>query len=364
MKDEYMLRPILILKRFISSISISSFTHNRNTAGSGAQNPLGATILKNAHEPLTIFTYDNSNQVVHPTVIDFYTEHSIPRWGGYRFWMVITPYPYSNDAMENPCIYASDDGINWLVPRGITNPINRANGGWKTGFNNDPDMVYDPDSNEIRVYFRFASKKELKVNMIRIASDLTISEPVTIMYQSPWTQSENTHRSLCIWRESSQRWHMWGGGGAEKAPHNIYYRFSEDGIRWGPPKICLNEKGNDPFHEIGYSNWHFSCKPNHKKKRVEFLCYAFPIPPNDKAGIFYAECEMSTPFLIKMPITEPILLPSKSGWDSGQLYRPAFCIDCNDITYYRIWYSAESKKGVWKLGYTGGYIPLGIDKDI
>ena len=319
-------------------------------------NPSNTTILQNARKPLIIPTYDKSNQVVHPSVIDFYTEHGLQQWGGYRFWMVATPYPYSNDFYENPCVYTSSDGVNWFVPHKIINPIDQAPGGLKMGFNNDPDMIYDPDADEIRVYFRFASRSHLKVKMVRVRANLTVSRPITVISQSPWTQSENTHRSLCIWRESSHQWHMWGGGGTEAPPHNIYYRFSRDGIHWEPPKKCVNDNGNDPFQDIGYTNWHFSCKPNYQKKRIEFLSYANPTISNSKGGLFYAECSMTTPFLIRTPIVEPILLPSERNWDNGTLYRATFCLDGSVNNYYRVWYSARSERGTWKLGYTGGYI--------
>ena len=217
-------------------------------------------------------------------------------------------------------------------------------------------MIYNPDSNEIWVYFRFASREQLDVKLIKIADDLTISEPITVISQSPWTQSDNTHRSLCIWRESAQRWHMWGGGGAETPPHNIYYRFSRDGIHWGSPERCVNDNGNDPFLDFGYTNWHFSCKPNYRKKKIEFLSYARPISQEGEGGLFYAECDMDSLSLIRTPIIEPLLLPSENNWDDGNLYRACFCTTGNENTYYRIWYSAVSRKGVWKLGYTGGYI--------
>jgi coenzyme F420-reducing hydrogenase beta subunit len=319
-----------------------------------------ATVLENAAEPLNIPTYDGSNQVVHPSVIDFLEEYGLPQWGGYRFWMVITPYPYANDTYENPSVYTSNDGITWVVPPHIINPVNNAPGGWERGFNNDPDMVYDPDLDEIRVYFRFASTDQLKVKLIKIKKDYSISEPITVMSQSPWDQSDNTHRSLCIWRESSHRWHMWGGGGTKIPPYNIYYRFSEDGIHWNLLERCVNEEGIDPIQALGYSNWHISCKPNNRENRIEFLSFANPISSKGKGVILYAECNMKNPTLIRTPLTDPILLPSKRGWDNGTLYRCSFSIsEIGNSYHYRIWYSAASKKNIWKLGLTDGCIGTG-----
>src|SRR5699024_8293928 len=65
---------------------------------------------------LDIPTYEGSGKAVHPSVHAF----RIP-WNGYRFWMAFTPYP--NTQHENPSIVASGDGVNWVVPSGLTNPI-------------------------------------------------------------------------------------------------------------------------------------------------------------------------------------------------------------------------------------------------
>ncbi len=39
--------------------------------------------------------------------------------------MVATPYPGQNAAYENPSIFASNDGVNWSPPKGVSNPIAR-----------------------------------------------------------------------------------------------------------------------------------------------------------------------------------------------------------------------------------------------
>lgn len=58
-------------------------------------------ILPNAPTYLDTLTYDRSGQVVHPSLIDFWLEFGLPSWGGYRFWMAITPYPFGNNQYKN-----------------------------------------------------------------------------------------------------------------------------------------------------------------------------------------------------------------------------------------------------------------------
>ena len=86
----------------------------------------------NTHTPLTTPTYDASGEATHPGVYDAGTGQT---WNGYRYWMVMTPYPNSDATKENPSILASADGTTWVVPAGLTNPIASPN----------PVQCSDPD---------------------------------------------------------------------------------------------------------------------------------------------------------------------------------------------------------------------------
>lgn len=100
-------------------------------------------------------TYDGSGDVTHPSVVDMGTA-----WNGYRWWLADTPYPGYNDDYENPCIYGSNDRINWEVPAGLTNPIDPWPGGEDgrpaTAFNSDVELVWDPDGERMICFWRDA----------------------------------------------------------------------------------------------------------------------------------------------------------------------------------------------------------------
>ena len=49
-------------------------------------------------KPVPLRTYDRFNQCTHPDVIEFKT----------KLLMVVTPYPYSDEHYENPCVYYKD----------------------------------------------------------------------------------------------------------------------------------------------------------------------------------------------------------------------------------------------------------------
>jgi hypothetical protein len=327
-------------------------------------------LIHNAKSPLQIPTYDGSGQAVHPSVIDFQNEYGLDSWGGYRYWMVLTPFPYSQDRFENPSLFASHDGCTWIVPPEISNPLDRASGGWDKGFLNDPDMIYNPDTNQLWIYYRFANSDMLKMLLIKVNPDMTMTRPFTLMEQSPWSQNDNRTRSFCVWREVSDRWHMWGCGGRGKQPLNTYYFFSRDGICWKEPQRVVNEEGLDPFQAIGLSNWHMSGKPNIKERRIEFLVYSAVNNPIQrrlfpaKNPVVYAECSMDSPTLFRTPIGVPVLQSSKGSWDNGHLYRCSFRIIDNGTGYrYGIWYSAKGSDGKWQLGYTEGFIGTSYSKE-
>ena len=101
--------------------------------------------LMNAASPQTIPTYDGTNQPTHPSVVKFDQP-----WNGYTYWMAMTPYPYNDGSYENPSIVVSNDGENWIVHSGLTNPLV---GTPNPGHNCDADLVYVPEFNELRIYY-------------------------------------------------------------------------------------------------------------------------------------------------------------------------------------------------------------------
>jgi len=318
------------------------------------------SILRNADAHLKVCIFGNDDQVVHPSVIDFKSEHGMDTWNGYRYWMAITPYPYGKSGEENPCLCASNDGLNWKVPHNVINPLDTAKGGWTDGFHSDPDMIYNPDDDELWIYYRFLTNQRYVMKLIRITPDMRVTHPECVMDytmgqpgQSPW-QRGNELRSMAIWRESSNQWHMWAGVGrrwgiaGNNKPCSTIYLSSNDGICWSEPEVCLNGNSVDPFQELGYSHWHISAKPNHENRKIEFLCFC-DNTGGGKNGLLYAECEMDDPTCITCPSGRPVLEPSDLGWDNGTLYRSSFVREKRGSeSVFRVWYSASSRKKFWQ----------------
>lgn len=104
----------------------------------------------NAPEPIGLTTYVGNNQIVHPKVLYFPN-----KFGGYKYWMAYTPYPFANDSYENPCVACSNDGYNWKNIDG--NPLDDPAG---DGYNSDTHLVYVEATGTLELWYRYVSNYE------------------------------------------------------------------------------------------------------------------------------------------------------------------------------------------------------------
>ena len=113
-------------------------------------------------------------------------------WNGYKYWMAHTPYPGGNDDHEDPNIVASHDGITWVVPAGLTNPIDDADG--TPEYNSDVDLKMGPNDT-MYLFFRWYANTgnggtEERLKYSTSTDGVTWSAPVTFM------QNDHTVRRL------------------------------------------------------------------------------------------------------------------------------------------------------------------------
>ncbi len=94
---------------------------------------------------LRIPTYDGLFQAVHPDIVFFKNG-----FNGYPFYLVVTPYPYSNRRYENPCILVSEDGINFQESVPGINPLVQPP---PYGYNDDPDMLFITEQKKFNIYY-------------------------------------------------------------------------------------------------------------------------------------------------------------------------------------------------------------------
>jgi hypothetical protein len=187
--------------------------------------------------PLTLETYDRSGQTVHP---DFVTTG--PEWTHASDYLFITPYPNGNAQLENPSVYESLDFLNWSAPGGVSNPIAAP----QEGYFSDPDALFEPDRNELWLYFRQVTQ----ANVVRLTTSrdgVTWTTPVEVA-RAPNHQLI----SPSVVRRGPNEWLMWavnGNVGCTGADATVELRRSMNGTVWSNAEpVALSQPGVFPWH--------------------------------------------------------------------------------------------------------------------
>lgn len=199
--------------------------------------------------PIDFDTYDNSHQVVHPSAVSFPSG-----WHGQRYWLALTPYPNSDSRVENPSLFGSATGDQWSAPPGVSNPLVRTS----RGYLSDPDLVFDPTANELRLYYREVVETHHKhgrakheadnVYMTRSGDGITWSNPL------PLTSDRGRFMvSPAVARRTEGDWKMWavdaGRRGCDSHQTSVVLRQSEDGLVWSPAtRVSLIQPGYLAWH--------------------------------------------------------------------------------------------------------------------
>ena len=181
-----------------------------STRRKGANPALPATPGAAPYDYLTTCTtptYDGSGNVTHPSVVDMGR-----KWNGYRWWLVDTPYPNTDDDFENPSIWGSNDRVTWEVPAGLTNPIDPWPGGETgrsaTAFNSDPELVWDAAGQRMVAYWRDADST-LPASIDFYAATSTNGHTWTHTGVLLTIDAGAAWRSPGIARVSDDDWRMW-----------------------------------------------------------------------------------------------------------------------------------------------------------
>ena len=128
------------------------------------------------NSPTTWVTPDATGVIVHPSVLYF-----PDGWNGSRWWAAATPYFATNSAVENPCIYVSEDGLAWTPPAGVTNPLVPMPSG--AGYNSDTHLVEKDGT--LYLFFREYQPSDPepceRIKLTTSADGATWSAPVTVM---------------------------------------------------------------------------------------------------------------------------------------------------------------------------------------
>lgn len=154
-----------------------------------------------------------SAHILHPSVV-FVPEG----WNGYRYWAVHTPYPDGDSEYENPCVYASHDGVNWRTPPGLSNPVEPSPPGLT--YNSDTHLYLVPDRSRLILLFR-ARGSGLNTLKIKESGDGVRWSPTITIWQGS-TASQNDMASPSLWWDPATRlWTMIGHNLDGVAPYPV-----------------------------------------------------------------------------------------------------------------------------------------------
>lgn len=290
---------------------------------------------------MSIPTYDGSGQSVHPDVVAFGSA-----WHGARYWLTMTPYPKSDQHLENPSILASDDGESVRVPGGVANPVIKAPGKRKD-YNSDPELVYEPQSDQLVLFHRFV---EAKTNTIHVA---TSHDGVTWTHlRAPFWERAHNLVSPTVAPRAAAPARMWyvsaGKAGCDARSTTVMLRTATDttgrvvDTKWaGATRTDLSIPG--------YNIWHIKARWIPEKTEYWMLISAFPVNGDGckTDDLFFAR---STDGQHWTAYAQPVLRHQDRAWTAATVYRSSFLYDAaNDVL--ELWISGRGTDGTWGMGH-------------
>ena len=288
---------------------------------------------------LTVPTYERSGEVVHPDVVEFPNA-----WNGRKYWFTVTPYPKNDALLENPSILMSHDGQELETPAGLSNPIVPHSGGVKD-YNSDPELVYDPASQQMLLFYRFVDKK---TNTIYVTSSKDgvhwQAEPKVF-----WVRAHAAVSPTVTPQIGPTRPTMWyidtGKPGCHAKSSRVMVRYSANGRLtggdWTKP-VATDLK------QPGYVVWHMKVRYIESKGEYWALYAAFPEGPVgcDIDDLFFAR---STDGVHWQTFPQPLIRHEDRAWTGAAVYRSTFLYD-TDSDQLRVWFSARGTDAKWRLG--------------
>lgn len=273
--------------------------------------------------PLTTPTYDGSGQTTHPSVI--YIKEGL---SGYKYWMAHTPYAGADTELENPSIIASNDGITWETPAGITNPIVPSPAG--ADFNNDPCLVMGLDG-KLWMYHGGT----IGIFALNSVDGITWSAPITINSGGGPLSPINISLSVII---DGDGYATFGVNSTTKTMYRVLHTLPTSGYG-SVDAVTIN---NMP---AGKQMWHMEVRKYYEEYHL-FACLS-EIPTNSSnTDLYFGTSQDGLTFTLS---DFPLSARMTGTWTESRVYKSS-AILLND-TCYAIWLAGEASN-VWRVGYS------------
>lgn len=286
----------------------------------------------NAKSRLKIVSSYGDNQGTHPKVL--YFENG---WNGYKYWMVYSPYPFSDDSKENPHIKVSNDLIHFTEPEGFKNPLSDTPSDYENMviYNSDPHIVYNDDEDILECYFR-------RVDDVK---DEVIVYKMTTKDGVHWTDKEEVLKdkrsihdyvSFAIIYDNGlyRMWYI-------NKNNTLTYEESTDGYNYKNRKVI-----NLKYENSNLKTWHLDVIKTDIGYEMITVAYESWVGRNSMNLYYSSSSDNET-----WEVATPIIKPSNNGWDNGGMYRSSF-IKVDGIYY--VYYSGVSKEYARGIGLSYG----------
>ena len=257
------------------------------------------------------------------------------QWGHHLMYMVVTPYPSGTTKYENPSLYAGIDGVGWGAAPGAPMPLAKPTAGYLS----DPDLSYNPETNDLMLYYRQASKVD-DIFMIRSHDGAVWSSPTKVV-----SGAFSSVLSPAIVRRGVGDWAMWSVNGAPGGCHGasttVQMRRSIDGLVWSEAQNV------DLPLSKGLYAWHIDVQWIPERNEYWAL---FPVKT---AGT----CATKAVYLATSPdgvkwqtVSAPVVTAGAISEFRDVVYRSTFAYDAaNDQVTF--WFSGARSRGKKKIAW-------------
>jgi predicted GH43/DUF377 family glycosyl hydrolase len=288
---------------------------------------------------LAVPTYDASGQSVHPDVVLFPSG-----WNGAHYWVSMTPYPNSASPYENPSILESNDGLSLDVPTGVINPL--VPGLQSTGYNSDPDLVYDSAQNELVMSYRVVADGYNTIKIITTHDGTHWSDP-RVAFREPNHSVVSQSIVPAFGPVPALAWYVDAGSvGCNATSSRVMMRYAAA----APASLAVAQWSNGRATDLripGYIPWHLKVSYIPSKREYWALVAAYP---DDGRGcgaddLFLAHSKNGVHW---ETFAQPLMRHQEHWWSAGALYRGTFLYD-SQSDQLAVWFSARDADYVWRM---------------
>ncbi len=344
--DVGMPTPGIMLSDYIKENISHTVAYGYDTSGNANMCMLNVTQNR---LPLSIPDPYGYNQFNHPSI--YFNETGV---FGHKWWMLITPYAYSNGTYENACLYYSDDGLIWRVPPGVKNPIgtqieseyeSNAYGSDPYGsdpygsdpYGSDPDLVYNPNTGKFMCYYVIGDaigNATIESPKVKTYDGITVSPEINV----------NGHgvSPAVLYDGATRTYYMWIVD-IDPQPYVIYRYTSTDGVHFAD-KQAVDQSSN-------YQPWHMNTM-NYPGKSTIYALLTMYSNEGFTGNLHLATANNYTDnFTVQSSPLLKVEDSSSATHEDVQLYRGAGIFN-DDGNILNLWIPAHDTIGVWTVFYT------------